>query len=410
MSKASHKYISVIKILLLSCTVGLAGGIVGALFSYSVELVTELRAEHGWLIYLLPLGGVATAGIYKLTKLKGVSTNTILESVRTQTSVPVRIAPVMFVCTVITHLFGGSAGREGAALQIGGGIASYFSGLFKLDEKSRHTLIQCGMAAMFSALFGTPFAAVHFALEVVCVGHIRPVAVLPCSVSGAISFFVAQKCGLSPERFLCSSIPDFTVHLILKVMMIAVTAAVLSSMFCKLLHLAEHYIAQFLKNEFIRAFICGCTVVIISVLLNTSDYNGGGLNVISRIFTQGEYRSEAFLLKILLTVLTVAGGYKGGEIVPSLFIGATFGAFCGGLFGVDVAFAAAVSAAAMFCGISKCLLSSMLISVELFGFDGVGYYVLACIISYLSSGKTGIFNQERIRFSEFIGNIRANNN
>ena len=410
MSKASNKYFSAIKVLLLSCITGVSGGIVGTLFSYSVEFVTELRAEHSWLIYLLPLGGLATAGIYKLTKLNCVSTNTILESVRTQKSVSVLIAPVIFVCTVITHLFGGSAGREGAALQIGGGIASYFSGLFKLDEKSRHTLIQCGMAAMFSALFGTPFAAVLFALEVVCVGHIRVIAMLPCAVSGAISFLVAQKCGVTPERFMCNSFPNFTLQLLLKVILIAVAGVVLSSIFCKLLHFSEHYIAKFLKNEFIRAFICGCAVVLISVLLKTTDYNGGGLNVVSRIFTHGEYRNEAFLLKILLTVLTVAGGYKGGEIVPSLFIGASFGAFCGGLLGVDVAFAAAIGAAAMFCGISKCLLTSILISVELFGFGGVGYYILACIISFAFSGKTGLFKQERISFSEFIGNIRVNNN
>lgn len=410
MYKISNKYIPLIKVLLLSCIVGIVSGIIGSFFSYSVEFVTELRAEKGWLLYLLPLGGLATVGIYKLAKLKGISTNTILESVRTPNRAPVCIAPVMFVCTVITHLFGGSAGREGAALQIGGGIASYFSGLFKMDEKSRRTLIQCGMAAMFSALFGTPFAAVLFALEVVCVGHIRLAAVLPCSVSGAISFLIAQKCGLSPERFICNSVPGFTVNMILKIILIAVAGALLSSLFCKLLHLAEHYIAQFLKNEFIRAFICGCAVVLISVLIKTTDYNGGGLNVISRIFTHGEYRNEAFLLKILLTVLTVAGGYKGGEIVPSLFIGATFGAFCGGLLGVDVAFAAAIGAAAMFCGISKCLLSSIIISAELFGFGGVGYYALACIISFVFSGKSGLFKQDRIRVSEFIGNIRANNN
>lgn len=396
MFKISNKYISLIKVLLLSCIVGIVSGIIGSFFSYSVEFVTELRAEKGWLLYLLPLGGLATVGIYKLAKLKGISTNTILESVRTQNRVPVCIAPVMFLCTVITHLFGGSAGREGAALQIGGGIASYFSGLFKLDEESRRTLIQCGMAAMFSALFGTPFAAVLFALEVVCIGHIRLAAVIPCSVSGAISFLVAQKCGLSPERFICNSVPGFTVNMILKVILIAVAGALLSSLFCKLLHFAEHYIAHLLKNEFIRVLICGCAVVLISVLIKTTDYNGGGLNVISRIFTRGEYMNEAFLLKILLTVLTVAGGYKGGEIVPSLFIGATFGAFCGGLVGVDVAFAAAIGAAAMFCGISKCLLSSIIISAELFGFGGVGYYALACIISFLLSGKNGLFNQDRI--------------
>lgn len=179
MFKISNKYISLIKVLLLSCIVGIVSGIIGSFFSYSVEFVTELRAEKGGLLYLLPLGGLATVGIYKLAKLKGISTNTILESVRTQNRVPVCIAPVMFVCTVITHLFGGSVGREGAALQIDGGIASYFSGLFKLDEESRRTLIQSGMAAMFSALFGTPFATVLFALEVVCVGHIRLAAVIP---------------------------------------------------------------------------------------------------------------------------------------------------------------------------------------------------------------------------------------
>ncbi|MBQ5823684.1 MAG: chloride channel protein [Clostridia bacterium] len=402
METFSVKLISYIKIVLLSIVIGAVGGGVGSLFFYSVEFVTELRAENNWLIYLLPAVGVVTASVYKLAGLKGISTNRVLESVRSESSVPARLAPVMFLCTAMTHLCGGSAGREGAALQIGGGIATFFSDRFKVNENTRRTLIQCGMAALFSALFGTPFGAAVFALEVVCIGRIRICAVVPCAVSSATAYFIAHISGVTAERFLCETIPGFSFVLVLKVLLIAVLASLVCMLFCKLLHVSEHYALKWIKNEFLRAFVLGIIIVVISVLLGTSDYNGGGIHVISRIFTHGEFRYEAFAIKILLTVLTVAGGYKGGEIIPSLFIGATFGALCGSLIGLDVAFAAALGAVTVFCGVTNCLVASILISIELFGFWGVGYYVVCCIISFVLTNKIGIFIQDRISLSQVI--------
>lgn len=165
-----------------------------------------------------------------------------------------------------------------------------------------------------------------------------------------------------------------------------------------------------LKNAFLRAFVCGLAVVIISVIVGTTDYNGGGIGVISRIFTEGEFRYEAFALKILLTVLTVAGGYKGGEIVPSLFIGATFGAICSSFIGLDSAFAAAVGATSMFCGVTNCPFASILISFELFGFGGAGYYVVACLISYLMTNKIGLFSQDRFYINRILRSNKTSEN
>lgn len=189
--------------------IGAVGGIIGTFFSYSVEFVTGLRAEHSWLLYLLPAGGLLTVVIYKLSKLQGISTNRVLESVRTETNVPSVLAPVIFACTVITHLFGGSAGRECAALQIGGSIASLFSQLFKSDERTRHTLVQCGMSALFSALFGTPLVAAVFTLEVITIGRIRLIAAIPCAVSSAIAYAISQGLSVTAERFRYDTVPAF---------------------------------------------------------------------------------------------------------------------------------------------------------------------------------------------------------
>ena len=191
------------------------------------------------------------------------------------------------------------------------------------------------MSALFSALFGTPMAAAVFPLEVITIGRIRLIAAIPCAFSSAIAYAISQGFGVTAERFRYDTVPAFSFSVVMKSIVVIVLAALLSSLFCKLLHFSEKLLAKLLKNAFLRAFVCGSAVVIISVLSGSTDYNGGGIGVITRIFTEGEFRYEAFALKILLTVLTVAGGYKGGEIVPSLFIGATFGATCSGLIGLD---------------------------------------------------------------------------
>ncbi len=391
---------SILKLTVLSLLIGGVGGIVGSLFSHSVELATELRSQYTWLLYLLPVGGLATVGIYKLLKLKGISTNTVLESTSTEIKTPARLAPAMFISTVLTHLFGGSAGREGAALQIGGGIASLLTRDLKIDENERHILVQCGMAAVFSALFGTPLGAAVFALEVVRVGFIRLSAIMPCVLSSVTAFGISVLYDVEGESFSLSNVPDMNIIVILKVILISVCGALLSWLFCHALHKSEYYFRKYVKNDFLRIIIGGAVIVIISVLLGTTDYNGGGMQVVERIFTDGEIKTEAFVLKFIFTVITVAAGYKGGEIVPTLFIGATLGATLSGVIGLPTAFGAAVGMSSMFCGVTNCPLASILISLELFGAEGAVYFAVSCAVSFLLSGNTGLYEAQKFMFSK----------
>ncbi len=386
--------------LALGASIGVCGGVVGAAFARSVQFVTELRAQYTWLILLLPLGGLLSVAIYKLCRVTDIGTNHVFESVRSETKVPYLLAPAVFLGSVITHLFGGSAGREGAALQLGGSVASLLGRLLKLDEKTRHILTVCGMGAFFSALFGTPLGAAVFALEVVSVGHFCSAAFFPAIISSVTAYGIALKLGVHPERFALSVDPGLEVNVIWKVALIAVLGAFVSFLFCAIMHSTEHLFKKVFKNEFFRVAVGGVAIVLLTVLVGNGDYNGGGISVIERIFSHGDVRSEAFLLKILFTAITIAVGFKGGEIVPTLFIGATFGATLGGVLGLDLGLAAAVGMAALFCGVTNCPLATIVLCIELFGGKGMIFCALSAIISFLLSGTASLYTGQRFIFSK----------
>ncbi|MBR4072994.1 MAG: chloride channel protein, partial [Clostridia bacterium] len=218
--------------------IGAAGGIIGAAFSKSITFVTHIRTQNDWLIYLLPIGGAIIAGLYSIFKVKGIGTNEVFEGVRTEKKVPVLLAPAVFAGSVITHLLGGSAGREGAALQLGGSIASLMGKIFKLSEKSRHILIMCGMSAIFSAVFGTPLCAVVFAVEVVSIGYMYSSALFPCIVSSITACFISGLFGITPESFTVDFIPRFGILSLSQVLLIGIICAAVSTVFCKTMHIS----------------------------------------------------------------------------------------------------------------------------------------------------------------------------
>lgn len=385
---------------LLGAVVGLAGGAVGTAFSKAVEYATALRGENGWLLYLLPLGGLLIVGLYRLCRVSGIGTNEVFESVRAEKGVSVLLAPAIFLGTVVTHLLGGSAGREGAALQLGGSVATLFGKLFRLSERDRHILTMCGMGAVFAAVFGTPMAACVFAVEVVSVGRFCTAALLPCVVSSASAFGVAQVFGVQPERFPVESVPAFSMEAVWKMLVVAVAGALVSILFCWAMHMGAHLFQNFIRNEWLRAAAGGVLVVVLSLLCGTTDYNGGGIDVIERVFESGAVRPEAFLLKILFTAITIGAGFKGGEIVPTLFIGATVGGTLALLIGMNPAFGAAVGIAALFCGVTNCPLATVLLSIELFGGEGALFYMIAAFVSFLLSGYFSLYSGQRIVFSK----------
>ncbi len=392
-------FFAFLKWLALGLIMGIIAGVIGAAFAHSIELVTHFRANHSHIIYFLPIGGLVITALYKLCKTSGISTNDVFEGVKTERHVPFLLAPSVFLGTVITHLLGGSAGREGAALQLGGSIAGFIGKAFRLKENARHILLMCGMGAFFSALFGTPIGAFVFAIEVVSVGSFCSAALFPGIVSSLTAYFVAGMLNVKPERFLVSAIPKVSVLVVLKVVLIAVLGATLSIVFCKALHIFEKVFKKYFNNEYLSIFVGGCIIIILSLLFG-KDYTGGGIDVINRIFEEGAVKPEAFLLKILFTSVTLAAGFKGGEIVPTIFIGATLGGTVSTILGLDIAFGAAVSVAALFAGVTNCPLATIFLCLELFGPEGIIFFALSSVISFLLSGSCSLYAGQRLEFSK----------
>lgn len=400
--KKSFGYLIVLaKWVILSVIVGCIGGIVGSTFHILIDKATELRGEYQFILYFLPLGGLLIALLYRLAKNKGaIDTNRVIESARENKEIPLIMVPLIYVSTIITHLLGGSAGREGAALQLGGSIGYNTGKLLRLDKKNMHIVIMTGMAAVFSALFGTPVTAAVFSVEVITVGAFYYASFVPCVISGVTAYMISGFFGLEGVRFLNVTVENLTVLSISKVLVLAVLCAVLSIVFCVSIKKCEHTMEKFLKNSYIRAFIGGLGIVILSVLLRTYDYNGAGMDVITRAIN-GDAKTEAFILKIIFTAITIAAGFKGGEIVPAFFVGSTFGCVVAPLLGLDPSFAAAIGFVALFCGVVNCPVASIILSIEIFGADGLIFFAIACAVSYLMSGSFGLYKKQKILYSKF---------
>lgn len=408
-SKIAFFYVlAILKWIAVSAVVGAVGGLVGVAFHVSVEKVTELRTANDWIVFLLPLGGLAIAGLYKLFKMEKLGTDNVIESIRTDKSVPFLLAPLIFISTVITHLFGGSAGREGAALQLGGSIGAQVGRILKFDEKDMHLATLCGMSAVFSALFGTPLTAALFALEVISVGIVYYSGIIPCLTSSLVAFWIAKLFKVPPVRFTLENIPETSFGSFWRIVLLSALCAVLSIAFCLLMHFSHKGAAKLFKNAFLRAFVGGAAVVILTLIFG-HDYNGAGMNIIENAIS-GEAEPFAFLLKMLFTAVTIGFGFKGGEIVPTFFIGSTFGCVIGSLLGLDPGFSAALGLVALFCGAVNCPIASVFLSIELFGAGGIVYFAIACAVSFALSGYFGLYSSQKIVYSktraEFI-NIKT---
>ena len=399
--KSTLNYIkTLVKWSIVAIVVGIVCGLVGSAFHLSVDYVTHLREGYRWIILLLPLGGVAIVAIYKLCRFEvNMGTNRVIESVRSDKKVPTRMAPLIFASTVITHLFGGSAGREGAALQLGGSIGYRFGKIFRLGEKDMHLVVLLGMSAVFAALFGTPLTATVFVLEVISVGVIYYAGLVPCIISSVVAYNVSLFFGITPVRFLTVAMQPATASVMLKTVVIAILCALVSILFCTAIKKCEHYSEKLLHNNYVRALVGGGIIVLLTVVLRTTDYNGAGMDVITNAIN-GQARPEAFILKIIFTAITIAAGFKGGEIVPTFFIGSTFGCVAGSLLGLNPGIGAAIGFVALFCGVVNCPLASIMLALEVFGADSILVFALACGVSYMMSGYYGLYGSQKIVYSK----------
>lgn len=390
-----------IRWIFLSVLTGLIIGGVGSAFVYFIKRSTALRLSHPWLILTLPAGGILIVLLYKLlhnTHDKG--TNMVLASIRSETELPVQMAPLIFISTIITHLCGGSAGREGAALQLGGSIATILGKLFRLREKDKHILILSGMSAAFSAIFRTPVAASVFAMEVGCIGAMQYAALVPCTLASLTASFVAERCGLPLSHYTVTDIPAITPFSLLKILLLGIFCSGLSILFCVLLHRTEHLLHKYIRSPYLCVAAASGMLLILGLLFRTTDYYGIGAHVIENAIA-GKAVFYAFIAKMIFTAISLGGGFRGGEIVPSFFVGATFGCVFGHICGVSPSLCAAVGMIALFCGVTNCPLASLFIAAELFGMEVLPFCLLVAAVSYLLSGYYGLYREQKFLYSKF---------
>ena len=387
------------KWLIVSFLIGGMAGLAGSAFHLGVDAATRFRLAHHWITFFLPLFGLAIVFLYRALQVEDLGTNNVIREVQSGEGLSLKLFPAIFLSTILTHLGGGSVGREGAALQMGGSLG-YTVGLrLHLDDRDIRTATMAGMAAFFAALFGTPLAATVFAMGVISVGLLYHAAMIPCLISSLTAYGISLLLGVEPARFSVQA-PEHGVLMFLRVAVLAALCAFASIFFCHCLHRSEAFFREKIRNTWARIVLGGCVLAVLGLLPIAGRYQGAGMDVIQRAVETGTAMPVDFLLKILFTSIALGAGYKGGEVVPLFFVGATFGCVVGPLLGIPAGFAAAVGLIAVFCAAVNCPLASIFLSVELFGAGGLLFFGLACGLAYVLSGYSGIYSSQRILYDK----------
>lgn len=393
--------LTLIKWMLCSIASGIVIGLIGAFFHSLLDFAAEIRIAHPWILFLLPISGIIIVFIYRLSGCKSSKgTNLVITAIQSNEEVPLKMTPLIIVSTILTHLCAGSAGREGAALQVGGSLGNAFAKLFNFDDKDTRIMIMCGMSACFSALFGTPVAAAVFSMEVISVGIMYYAALVPCTVAALIASSISSMSGLAATRFTVEEIPQFGIPNGIKFFILSLIFAVASILLCVVLHKTSHFFTAHFENQYVRIIVAAVLVIIMRFLFGTTDYLGAGTDIIARSFVE-QSAWYVFLLKMIFTAVTLGGGFKGGEIVPTLFVGATLGSFLAPIFGLPTGICAACGMVAVFCGVTNCPLTSLLLSIEMFGSESLKYCLLCIALSYLLSGYYSLYNSQKIMYSKY---------
>ena len=393
--------ITLFKWLFCSVVCGCFIGSVGAVFHLMLGYVGSLRVEYPFLLFGLPVAGIIIVFMYNIVHEAGNrGTNLVITAIQSNDEVPGRVAPLIIVSTLLTHLCGGSDGREGAALQVGGALGNTFAKLFKFDEKDTRIMIMCGMSACFSALFGTPIASAVFSMEVISVGVMYYAALVPCVLAAFIAQGIASALGLESTHFVVDEITSFSFINGSKFIIMSVLFALASILLCVVLHGTSKLYTDYINNPYIRIIIAGTLVIAMRYIFGTNDYLGAGSDIIARSFVTS-CAWYVFLLKMLFTAVTLGGGFKGGEIVPTLFVGATLGSFLAPIFGLPVGLCAACGMVSVFCGVTNCPLTSFILSIEMFGASTMKFTILCIALSYLLSGYYSLYNSQKIVYSKY---------
>ena len=385
---------------ILGTIIGMIGGLLGAGFHHALHFVTHIRSEHTWIIFLLPVGGLLSVTIYRFFKMQSnKGTNEIIDATLDGHPVSPMVAPSIFLATAITHLFGGSAGREGAALQLGGSAASMLAKLFHLREENRKVLVMAGMSAVFAGLFGTPLTATLFCMEFESVGTIFSPALLPCFLAAFIASRISLLLGVHAETYMLTEAFEMTLTNCWQYLLLAVLVSVLGIAMCWVFHQAEHFAAHHLPNPFVRIAVGGAIITVLTLLVGDHRFNGAGMDMALKA-VGGEADWYSFLMKMLFTAVTLSAGFKGGEIVPTFCIGATFGCVMGSLLGLDAGMAAALGLVGLFCCATNSPFASMLLSIEMFGSTNLYLFAFVCVICFVLSGNSSLYSSQIIQFNK----------
>ena len=396
---------------LLAVPVGLLAGSASALFLWALERVTELRWQHGWLLFLLPVGGAVIGVLYdRLGRSAEGGSNLIIDQIHTPGGgVPLRMAPLILVGTLVTHLFGGSAGREGTAVQMGGSLASGLGRLCRLGGEDLQVLLMAGVAAGFGSVFGTPLAGAIFALEVLVIGRVQYQALLPVLVASVVGDVTCSAWGIKHTVYHLDLGNDLGLHaaldggLMAKVVGAAVVFGLVSRIFAELTHGLQRGLKALVSSPWLRPALGGVVVIALAYVAGTRDYLGLGVHspepgavTLLSAFQPGGATAWSWAWKILFTAITLASGFKGGEVTPLFFIGATLGNVLAVLLGAPVDLLAGLGFIAVFAGATNTPLACTVMGMELFGAHYAVYFAVACFVAYYASGHTGIYSSQRI--------------